>query len=193
MVTLPEQIREALLVRWREPRRRYHGETHLRDGLNALRRLGGGEVEQIAFWFHDAVQTGATPADELASADLVDELLGGILPSHMVGEVRRLVLLTIDHRAEAGDGAGARVCDADLHGLGSAPSRYLANVEGVRAEVPHLGEGEWRAARLRFVEGMLARPHIFATPTGRGLWEEAARANLAREAGALLRGSALGE
>ena len=53
MVTLPEQIREALLVRWREPRRRYHGETHLRDGLNALRRLGGGEVEQIAFWFRE--------------------------------------------------------------------------------------------------------------------------------------------
>lgn len=190
---IPAGVREELLVRWREPRRRYHGESHLRDGLEALRRLGGGEVEELAFWFHDAVQTGTTPADEVASAELVDPLLGGVVPAPVRCEVRRLVLLTADHRVEVGDGPGARVCDADLHGLGSTPARYLANVEGIRAELPHVSEAEWRAGRLRFVEGMLARPQIFATPEGRALWEEAARVNLAREAEVLLRLSALGE
>ncbi|WP_197511770.1 hypothetical protein [Tessaracoccus coleopterorum] len=39
----------------------------------------GGPLERIAFWFHDAVHTSTSPADELASAELARELLGGTL------------------------------------------------------------------------------------------------------------------
>ncbi|MEO7587875.1 MAG: metal-dependent phosphohydrolase [Arachnia sp.] len=178
---LPEEVADELLQRWAEPHRHYHGMSHLIDGLAALETLGGSRLERMAFWFHDAVHSNSTPADEDASAELVADLLvGHELPAD-IAEIQRLVLLTAGHRTEPDDPPGQRVCDADLSALGADPATYRRNVEGIRAELPKLSEAEWELGRSRFLTQFLERECFFATDTGRQLWEASARVNVQNE------------
>lgn len=177
---LPDHVVAELLARWAEPHRRYHAKSHLRDGLAALDLLQAGRVERVAFWFHDAVHHNSSPGDELASAALARDLLRD-LPAAEVDEVCRLILVTVDHAPSPDDEAGARVADADLHGLGLPWERYCVNVAAIRAELPALGPAEWVERRRRFVERMLSRDSVLNTPKGLALWEHQARDNLRGE------------
>lgn len=178
---LPAAVVDELLERWAEPHRHYHSTSHLLAGLEALEQLGGAPAERVAFWFHDAVHSNSTPADETASAELAGALLEGHLPPAEVAEVRRLVMLTTHHQPDPGDLPGARLCDADLSGMGSPWDGYLANIEGIRAELPGLDDEQWRQGRSRFLEGFLAHERLFHTARGRELWEPRARTNMERE------------
>lgn len=185
---LPEDVVDQLLARWAEPHRRYHATSHLDAGLEALELLGGGPVERIAFWFHDAVHSNTTPDDETASAELAAGLLAGHLPDAQVAEVQRLIMLTTHHQPEPGDLSGARVCDADLSGMGAEWADYRRNVRGIRAELPQVDDAQWRAGRARFLATFLERRRIFHTPLGAELWEERARVNMERELAGLRAG-----
>lgn len=183
---LPGPVVEELLRRWAEPHRQYHSTTHLSTGLDALAVLGGERLESIAFWFHDAVHSNTTPADETASAALVGQLMAGHLEAGEIAEVERLVMLTAGHRTDRLDLAGQRVCDADLSGLGADEATYRHNVVGIRAELPHLSDAQWVAGRSQFLSHFLERDHFFATDAARSMWEERARANLRNELAELM-------
>ena len=183
---LPAVVSQELLRRWSEPHRHYHGTSHLVDGLAALDALGGSELERIAFWFHDAVQTNSTPEDERASAALVAELLETHRSPADVAEIQRLVLLTAGHVTHPDDLSGQRLCDADLNALGANEATYRSNVQGIRAEMPQFSDAEWAAGRAAFLTRFLDRDHFFATDLGRQLWEVQARVNLRNELEQLL-------
>lgn len=187
---LPAGIINVLLERWREPHRDYHGEPHLRAGLDALEQLGGTRLERIAFWCHDAVHTNTTPDDELASVSVARELLAQTLPESELEEVCRLILVTIDHAPEPGDASGARIADADLVGLGYDWPEYAANIAGIRAELPRLTDEQWRERRLATATMLLRHEPLFHTEFGHSHWEPRARENLRRELTELERGSA---
>lgn len=178
---LPIEVEAELLRRWREPHRRYHGESHLRHGLGVLAFLGAGRPERVAFWFHDAVHRSSSPSDEEASALLAGSLLDGVFPASEREEVIRLVLVTIDHDPGPDDLAGGRISDADLAALASPWGAYLANAQRVRSESPGLDGAAWQARRLDFIDRLVGRAAIFRTPKGVALWEAAARRNLALE------------
>ena len=176
-------IGEELVRLWSAPGRAYHGPDHLAGSLSALASLGGvSRAERFAIWFHDAVHTGTAPVDEYASAELAGVRLAGAgVPSAEVGEVQRLVLVTLDHSPAPDDPAGARVSDADLAILGAEPALYLASVDALRAETAHLDDLTWRRARGLRLAALLGSRRIFHTAGGRQRWEAAARANLAAE------------
>ena len=178
---LPARLEQELLLRWREGHRRYHGESHLRHGLAALDLLGAGPLEVVAFWFHDAIHTSTSPADELASAELARELLADLLPAGEIEEVARLVLVTADHDPAADDAAGQRISDADLCALASQWDGYQDSAAAVRAERPDVDDAAWRRRRLGFITTLQRRAEIFRTPLGLASWEADARRNLARE------------
>ena len=178
---LPDNVALDLLARWNERRRHYHGISHLVNGLQTLQELGGTELEQIAFWFHDAVHSNATPADERASADLAGAMLSGVLPVHDVSEVQRLIMLTTHHQPVSEDIGGARLCDADLSAMGADWDTYVDNIAGIRLEFPHLNDKAWRKGRSKFVVKFLDRRWLFSTWEGRHRWEDQARANMVRE------------
>ncbi len=178
---LPDDVVAELLRRWAEPHRHYHGTSHLVDGLEMLEELGGGRLEQIAFWFHDAVHSNTTPEDEEASAALVADLLASHESSADISEIQRLVLLTAGHFTDADDHPGQRVCDADLSALGADEATYRRNVDGIRAELPHLSDAEWVRGRSAFLSRCLARDRFFATDRARALWETTAGTNLRNE------------
>lgn len=186
--TVPDtpDIGHELLRRWSAPGRAYHGLGHLSAVLDRLAALadGGAQVTRavtVAAWFHDAVHDGATPADELASAELAATLLAGHLPPAETAEVGRLVLLTIDHVTAADDLPGQALCDADLGVLGGSPQEYLGYAAQVREEYASVPEADFRRGRATILRAILDRPAIFRTAPARALWEGAARRNVAAE------------
>ncbi len=72
------------------------------------------------------------------------------------------------------------VCDIDLSILGSPWERYEAYAEAIFAE-SRMRMEEFGPLRVKFLEGMLARAHVFHTAAFRAQMESAARENMARE------------
>ena len=177
-----EALGRDLLGRWQEPHRHYHDVRHLAQMLGALELLCGGDVPRpvaLAAWFHDAVHAGRAGDDERESADLARTALteAGLPPSE-VGEVERLVTLTIEHRPDAGDVAGAQLVDADLSVLGLIPGRYHLYSRDVRLEYPMLTDELFAAGRLAVLEALLSRGRLFRSSVGERLWSRSAKQNL---------------
>jgi predicted metal-dependent HD superfamily phosphohydrolase len=183
---------DALLERWTEPQRRYHDKRHLERVLGTLRQLAaeeGGETSPgpvdlaaLAAWYHDAVYQPTRSDNEEQSAALARRQLAQLdVSAAIVGEVSRLVLLTKSHEPAQHDRAGALLCDADLAVLATPADVYDAYSAAIRAEYSHVPERDYRAGRGAVLTTLAARPHLFHTGHGRTAWEQAARANIARE------------
>jgi predicted metal-dependent HD superfamily phosphohydrolase len=177
---------EGLLNRWQEPHRRYHDAVHLAEVLAAVDDLAGDAADvaavRLAAWFHDAVYEGRPGDDEQRSADLAREVLTGLgVPAPRTEHVADLVQMTLHHDPAPGDSDAAVLCDADLAILAADADRYSSYVRAVRAEYAHVPEPMFRGGREMVLKALEAMPRLYRTAAGRERWEEAARANLARE------------
>jgi predicted metal-dependent HD superfamily phosphohydrolase len=181
-----ELLVEGLLARHREPHRRYHTATHVMwvcrhvTDLVTQHPVDDAGAVLAAALFHDAVYDPTSSDNELHSADLAEHHLAEAgWPTDRCSAVRRLVMCTAHHRADAPD--EAVLLDADLAILGSAAHEYLPYATAVRAEYGHLDDAAWRRGRAQVLAHFLAQPHIYATATMREAREARARANLTAE------------
>jgi predicted metal-dependent HD superfamily phosphohydrolase len=177
---------QDLLNRWQEPHRRYHDVEHLAEVLGAVDDLAGDAADvaavRLAAWFHDAVYEGRPGDDEQRSADLAREVLTALgVPVPRTERVADLIQMTLHHDPTPGDSDAAVLCDADLAILGADAERYSSYVRAVRAEYAHVPEPMFLAGREMVLKALEAMPRLYRTAAGRERWEEAARANLARE------------
>jgi predicted metal-dependent HD superfamily phosphohydrolase len=192
-----DDLRDRLLAAYGDPSRGYHDRQHLAEVVAHLGLLRGElprpEMEAmqwppphlhavlLAAWFHDAVYDGAGDLEERSAVLAEEELAAAGCAPELVAEVARLVRLTGTHRPEPGDARGAVLCDADLAILAAPAERYAEYLRGVRKEYAHVDDAAFRAGRAAVLRDLAARDHLFHTATGRTLWEDAARANLATE------------
>ncbi len=173
-------LRDELLLAWDRPG--YHDLLHLTEVLDRLDQLadGGADFDRpavdLAAWFHDAVYTGADD-DEEQSARWAERAL----PATYADEVARLVRMTVEHRPDDSDANACALSDADLAILAASHDRYDVYVAGVRADFAHVPDAEFAAGRRAVLEDLADRPRLFRSPQAVALWEDAARANLARE------------
>jgi predicted metal-dependent HD superfamily phosphohydrolase len=180
------ELGEALLARYREPHRTYHGEAHLRFVLDQIDELAGRDhdlfVVRLAAWFHDAVYD--VPVRELsneeASARLAIRELGRVgLEQEDLGEIARIVRMTETHKPGSRDPNGNLLSDADLAVLAGSADSYTAYVAAVRAEYPKVSDEDFDRGRLAVLLA-LTTGQLFRTGRGHRL-EAAAHANLDAE------------
>jgi predicted metal-dependent HD superfamily phosphohydrolase len=182
-----DELRDELIAAW--DRDGYHDQLHLTEVLDRLDQLGRGgagfdaTTVALAAWFHDAVYEGAGD-DEERSAQWAESAL----PQAYADEVARLVRMTVHHRPADDDPAGSALSDADLGILAAPQERYETYAAGVRADFAHVSDTEFRAGRAAVLADLAAKQSLFHTARGRELWEDRARANLARELEELRRG-----
>ncbi|HEX9258939.1 MAG TPA: hypothetical protein VF855_05330 [Acidimicrobiales bacterium] len=178
----------ALLGRYREPHRRYHGVKHVAEVLAACdellarsRGLDDPAAVRLAAWFHDAVYDprAVGGANEASSATLAARVLGELgVATGRISAVQRLVLMTAQHRPQGPD--EAVLADADLAILAARPAVYEAYRNGVRAEYAHVNEEAWRVGRASVLRSFLDRTAIYLVAPVEPR-EHHARANLAAE------------
>jgi predicted metal-dependent HD superfamily phosphohydrolase len=186
-----DRVLDALLARYREAHRRYHGLAHVLRVLRTVDELVAAvppadpTAIRFAAWYHDAVYDprARDGHNEAASAALAERDLATLgEPAERVDAVARLVLVTATH-APAGDDE-AVLCDADLAVLTADPATYTAYATGVRVEYGHLDDAAWRAGRAAVLRALLDRDPLFHTAPMRPR-TAAARANMAAELAAL--------
>jgi predicted metal-dependent HD superfamily phosphohydrolase len=190
LAPVPELVAAGrdLLARYAEPHRAYHDGTHLAEVVSAIVLLAEHAADLpvvlAAAWWHDAVYDVTAPAgrNEAASAELAERVLSGwSVDPGRVARVGDLVRMTAGHDPAADDRDGEVLSDADLAVLAAAPERYARYVAGVRREYAHVPDDAFAAGRAAVLRDLLAHDRLYRTPLGFARWEDAARANLARE------------
>ena len=184
-------LMNQLVAAYSERHRHYHTLQHLRECLahaEAVRTLARRPAElELALWFHDAVYDPHRGDNEERSAQWAHaSVVAAGCDAAIADRVRDLVLATRHHEAHE-DVDTQLLVDIDLSILGASYSRFDEYERQVRAEYAHVDDAAFRAGRSRFVQGLLARPSLFATDVYRGTLEKRARENLQRSLEAMAR------
>jgi predicted metal-dependent HD superfamily phosphohydrolase len=181
------ELRDRVVAAYAEPSRRYHDTQHLREVLTRIDELAASGVVfdrgpvLLAAWFHDSVYDGERDAEERSAAWAEAELPDAGVDAATVAEVTRLVRLTETHLPEYEDANGCVLSDADLAILAAPLERYDEYAAAVRREYAHIPDDLFREGRSAVLHELGDKPRLFHTAYAREHWEDAARANLARE------------
>jgi len=175
----------ALLGRWTEPHRRYHGIGHLSAVLlfvdEYATHADDPDAVRLAAWYHDAIYDPRASDNEEGSAVLAETELAAIgQPRDRIEEVARLVRLTTGHDPAAGDRNGELLNDADLLVLSSPREAYVAYVNAIREEYAHVSDADFRAGREAVLGALLEFPRLYRLGSLAPL-EDAARRNITAE------------
>lgn len=188
-----EATGSALLARWSDPQRHFHGLKHLVHVLERADSLSqevhNPEMVRVAAWYHGAVfdatvhkvyKRAAGENKALSAALAEEELLElGISPK-VAGRVRDLILSLERHDADPTDVDAMALCDADLGTLAVEPQKYREYRKRVREEFSLVSDRDYISARIQIITKLLARRQIFLSPHA-AAWEGAARQNLEAE------------
>jgi predicted metal-dependent HD superfamily phosphohydrolase len=182
-----EAVRDAfsdLVTRYGEPHRHYHTLDHIAAVLDVVVAFGATEPAlHLAAWYHDAIYDTRATDNEDRSAVLARTALAPLgVPSAVVQETARLVLLTKSHETAEADAFGKQLLDADLSILASDFVTYDLYAAAIRQEYAWVPDEDYRRGRRRVLEGFLARPRLFFFLTKN---ESVARRNMQGEIQAL--------
>jgi predicted metal-dependent HD superfamily phosphohydrolase len=159
---LSAELKRALVDAYATPPRAYHTLEHILDVARHFSGLSWQQPNDVfgAVLFHDAVYEVGRPDNEARSAALAAQ-------HGQSARTQALIELTARHgkltRAELDDEA-AQFLDCDMAILAAEPRAFDRYEQQIAQEyVPVVGEEAYRFGRRRFLEGLLARPHIFFT------------------------------
>ncbi|HSR92510.1 MAG TPA: hypothetical protein VLK88_14495 [Gemmatimonadales bacterium] len=176
------RVLAELLGRYAEPHRAYHNVEHLKDCFRRFDEVHGlaqrpAEV-LLALWFHDAIyDTRASDNEEESGRWARDVVVSSGGPPTSASRIYDLILAT-RHDKSSIRGDAALVADIDLTILGTPPERFQVYDRQIRQEYAWVPEPDFREARLKILEGFLARPAIYQTGPFRRKYETQARQNL---------------
>jgi predicted metal-dependent HD superfamily phosphohydrolase len=165
-------LRDALLVRYGEPARHYHGAQHLWECLGhfaSARSLAHEPAElEAALWFHDAIYDPVRHDNEERSAAWAGEALRGAgVPLERIARIAGLILATrhFDAGAVLSDIQPdvALLLDIDLAILGAQPARFAEYEGQIRREYAFVPDDVYNARRSAVLEHFAARDPLFRT------------------------------
>jgi len=173
---------DRLTAAYSEPHRHYHNQQHIAECLgefdHARHLARQPEAVELAIWFHDVVYEPKAGDNDERSAELaVSCLAQAELPKTFVESVRKLVMVTKHHEAEAGSDDAVMV-DVDLSILGQGEKRFAEYEEQIRQEYGWVPAVVFGSKRAEILEKFLARKYIFNTDFFRDKYETSARRNL---------------
>jgi len=175
---------DGIVSAYSSPDRLYHTLAHIGACLDELDSVCAlcrdADAVETALWYHDVVyDPRRADNEERAAALAADALRAAGLPGAFIASVESLILAT-RHTHSPASPDEQWIADIDLTILGRPAEEFDAYELAIRREYVHVSDGDFAAGRARFVEGLLARPRIYATPTFGGRYEESARQNLWR-------------
>jgi len=172
----------GLQAAYAENHRHYHNGEHVQACLEQLDRCveqaeHPAEVE-LALWFHDAIYSPLSGANERKSADWAVSLMKlNRATAEAIACVERLIMAT-RHDAEPDTRDESLLVDIDLSILGADPGVYDAFEQAIRKEYAVVPGFVFRRKRAAVLAGFLKRPRIYANEPFHREREQQARVNL---------------
>jgi len=175
---------DELVGAYGQPHRHYHTLQHLAECIAQLEpsldlAQRPGEVE-LALWFHDAVYDVTRHDNEQRSAAWVAQAARAAGVQEASSNRLQALVLVTRHDALPATRDERLLVDVDLSILGAPRARFDEYERQVRAEYAWVPEPLFRSRRTAVLEGLLARPQLYATERFHTALEAAARANLQR-------------
>lgn len=168
-----------------EKGRHYHDLNHLRKLVASLlpfkEQVEDWEVMLFAVFYHDIVYDVSRHDNEQQSADWAGRVMSNLkLEQGRIARAIRHVLATKDHASQS-DPDTNLFTDADLGILGSNWGTYENYGKQIRQEYAIYDDPTYTSGRRKVLEKFLEKEVIFKTKSFFLLYEEQARANMARE------------
>jgi pantetheine-phosphate adenylyltransferase len=180
---LGEKDFKVVAAAYSEPHRAYHNLDHILHTLEELDQILAFNPEDVraklvgtALWFHDVVYDPQRSDNEERSADYYCSLT----PPHRRWSTRPMILATKYH-AEAHDHPTKVMVDCDMAILGQPTEEYQRYAANIRQEYSFVADDAFKEGRMKFLNGLLARPSIYLTDFFRARYESQARANIQAE------------
>ncbi len=149
---------------------------HLSQNFVALKLAGDG---------HDVIYVPGSQTNEEDSAAYMGRAMARMgIPSPVVAETERIILLTKDHKTAEDDVDGKLMIDADFAIFASSKDEYDAYAQGIWQE--YVGSGKvseeaFRRGRGKLVEGWFKQDKLFLTDEIREELQPLAKQNLEGE------------
>jgi predicted metal-dependent HD superfamily phosphohydrolase len=176
---------DMLQTLYTHPVRAYHNLDHIAQLLGVFdsARLLADDKDLVEFvlWLHDCVYFAERADNEERSADAAAMIAGllGCEPG-FAARARECIRAT-RHSGQPGRGDAALIADIDLSILGAPAPEYDAYRLAIRAEFAFAPDEQFIPGRMAFIQRMLDKPRMYATPHFYGELEDKARENLQRE------------
>jgi predicted metal-dependent HD superfamily phosphohydrolase len=172
---------DLLLRLYSSPGRHYHALRHLEYVFTLLdehrAKFAKPVQAELALWFHDAIYAVPSQRNEERSAELCGAFLASVGAVSAFPMAPAMILATKHDGAPCADPDTALVLDIDLAGFARPWDEFNADNERIRREFSIYDEASYRAGRVKFLRGLLARGPIFRVLTD---LEAPARANIER-------------
>ncbi|HEX4881324.1 MAG TPA: hypothetical protein VFV18_03155 [Porticoccaceae bacterium] len=183
-----------LMEQFRQPHRHYHDHKHIAHCLAELdaarNEIGNPDMVELALWFHDAIYEPGDRNNELRSAELFLSYAQTALPATLAKEIYDAILVTVHQRQPERNNARF-VVDIDLSSFGLPWPEFMADCHALRKEQVNVPDSEFYPGKRKFLYHLIERSSIFATPSFRQRYEDAARINIERYLGLIGKQGAL--
>ena len=177
-------IYQRLIDGYQEAHRYYHSLDHIEHCLGMFDQCKSLTTDtdalEIAIWFHDVILESGRRDNEARSAELYLQLSDGVQPEPMRQLVKRMIMATRHDGSELDDADSFYMVDIDLSSFGLPWEEFLRDSLNLRLENPHVSDEDFHLNQTGFQRSLLARPRFFLSDYFHDLFEQQARANLAR-------------
>jgi predicted metal-dependent HD superfamily phosphohydrolase len=188
----PNNIFDLIYSFYTSKNRYYHNINHI---VNCQQQLDGFVSEfnrqilpgesyndfkeiRLALWFHDIIYDARLNNNEELSAILAKELIRPF--SEVYDNVPDLILFTKHNRAAENFNEEV-ISDIDLSILGAYSREYQKYSDAIRLEYGFVPDYAYYAGRLKILESIIGKEHIYYTEYFRDLYETSARINIREE------------
>lgn len=170
--------------------RYYHNWSHIISSLNELYEIKhiikDEDFLNLFFWiiFHDIIYKSNTKKwnNEIESANYAEKIIKDMDIKELdIFEIKRIIILTIDHKANNNDIVWNLMLDIDMAILWKDEIEYYAYKKSIRAEYSEYNENEYINNRLIFLKSIIKRERIFKTQYFFEKYENQARINITKE------------
>ena len=187
---LGEKVFQDLCNAYSHPERHYHNLKHIQQVLDVALQMqflaNNFPAIQLTAWFHDFVCNPKANDNEAKSAIYTEAILSQLqIDSATIKLVKRIILDTQTHQADADNIDSLIFLDADISILGSSKEKYKTYAAAIRQEYAWLSDAEYRLGRTKILTNFLARERVYTTEFLFNKLEKQARLNMEAEITAL--------
>jgi predicted metal-dependent HD superfamily phosphohydrolase len=181
-----EAVFKGLVELYSEDQRAYHNLSHIKALLDTAAgykaAIENGPAVCFAIWFHDAVYNTRADDNEEQSAEMAVQALSRMaVPDDTILLVRKMILATKHHQAEALPDDGKLFLDFDLAILSREAAIYKAYSRAIRMEYEWVPEALYRQGRQKVLNSFLQRERLYFSRQMAGHFEAQARHNIEEE------------
>ena len=176
-------IFNALVEKYSESQRAYHGLSHISNSLKYFEACRNEAVDpdaiEIAIWFHDCIYEIGAADNEQKSVDWFLDQTQDQLSSELRDKIAELIMDTT-HKNVPATSDGRLLADVDMSSFGRPWNEYIRDSKAVCDEFPEQDTAQKDRKLVGFLQYLLGKGPIYHSPFYARHYEQKAQENISK-------------